>query len=84
GSVVCSCRPAALAGELGGLWGPLAGASEGAGGGPPAARGAIEGSCQQWSVALAGLAERAAALQRNLHAASGAYTATDGSVMPSD
>lgn len=77
-----SSRAAMLAGELAGLGGPLSVASQGAGGGPPGARAAIEECCGQWTQALGALTQRAEALERNLAGAAGAYVDTDGSAMP--
>lgn len=77
-----SGRAAGLRAGLVAMEGGVRSAAGGAAGCPPGARAAIAASCEEWSRALAGLAARAEALERNLGSAAGVYEATDGAAMP--
>lgn len=76
-------RAGALGGELASLRGALGSARAGAAAaGAANAVGALEGVCDGWAQALAGLQQRASELDRNLAAAGGAYAQTDSRAMP--
>lgn len=50
--------------------------------GPGGAQAAIADSCRAWGSAIEALGQQAAALDRNLQGAAGAYAQTDQSAMP--